>query len=95
MTIDIKGITKVAKLARISLNDSEKEHMANELNGIIKWVEQLGEVNTDGVPQMFGHSGMTLPMREDVVSDGGIQQDVLSNAPNAEYGCFAVPKVIE
>jgi len=69
--------------------------MAREVGGILKWVEQLQEVNTDGVPQMFGHSGIQLPMRADEVSDGNIQSDLLANAPQAEHGCFAVPKVVE
>ena len=95
MSIDTKTVQKIAKLARIKLGEGEDAEMAAELSGIISWVEQLGAVNTDGVPQMFGHSGMTLPMREDKVTDGNKQDAVVANAPISEYGCFVVPKVVE
>ena len=95
MSLDEATVKKVAKLARIKLSDAEIKQMAGEMAGILKWVEQLQSVNTEGVPQMFGHSGMNLPLREDKVSDGGIQEDLLANAPAQEFGCFAVPKVVE
>lgn len=95
MTIDAKTVQKIAKLARIKLSEAEVAEMATELSGILKWVEQLGNVNTDGVPQMFGHSGMTLPLRADKVTDGNKQEAVVANAPLSEYGCFVVPKVVE
>ena len=69
--------------------------MAEELSKILGWVEMLGEVNTDGVEPLAAVIPNTLRWREDVVTDGGIQDKVLSNAPKAEYGFFAVPKVIE
>ena len=95
MSIDIKTVQKIAKLARLKLSDAETAEMAAELSGILKWVEQLSDVNTDGVPQMFGHSGMTLPLRPDKVTDGNKQEAIVSNAPMSEYGCFVVPKVVE
>ena len=95
MALTKQDTLKVAKLARIRMNDADAEHFMNEINGILHWVEQLQEVNTDQVPQMTSVADMTLPWRADVVNDGGIQQQVLKNAPNADYGCFVVPKVIE
>ena len=70
-------------------------HYTKELSGIMSWVEQLQEVNTDGVEPMAAVGNMTLRFREDVVNDGNQQQAVLANAPSADYGCFVVPKVIE
>lgn len=95
MSIDKQTIQRIAKLARLRLSDDEQQHMVHELNAIMKWIDKLQEIPTEDLPQMFGHSGMTLPWREDAVSDGGIQDAVLTNAPQAEYGCFVVPKVIE
>ncbi len=92
---DSNTVKKVAKLARIRVSDAEAESLAGELGGILKWVEQLGEVDTDGVPQLASVSDVALPWRADEITDGGIQEQVLKNAPKSEYGCFAVPKVIE
>lgn len=86
---------KVARLARMRLSDDEVTHYTEELNGILHWIDQLQEVNTDGVAQMTSVANITLPMRKDEVSEGAIQPEILKNAPSAEYGCFAVPKVIE
>lgn len=95
MSLTQDDTRKVARLARIRLNDDEIAHYTGELNNILQWIDQLQEVNTDGVAQMTSVADITLPMREDKVSDGGIAESVLKNAPSAEYGCFAVPKVIE
>jgi aspartyl-tRNA(Asn)/glutamyl-tRNA(Gln) amidotransferase subunit C len=95
MSLDTQAITKIARLARIRVEDSEKEFYAKEISGILQWMEQLNEVNTDDVPQMVSVVEMALPMRTDVVTDGNQQQAVLKNAPSADFGCFAVPKVIE
>lgn len=95
MSIDKQTIQRIAKLARIRLTDDEQQHMVGELDSILKWVDMLQNIPTEDLPQMFGHSGMTLPLRDDAVTDGGIQEAVLSNAPLADYGCFVVPKVIE
>lgn len=92
MSIDI---TKLGKLARLSLTEEEKPHYLQEITGILKWIEQLREVNTEGVPMLTSVSQMKLRWREDAVTDGNQQEAVLKNAPKAEYGCFAVPKVIE
>ncbi|MAR56476.1 MAG: Asp-tRNA(Asn)/Glu-tRNA(Gln) amidotransferase GatCAB subunit C [Rickettsiales bacterium] len=95
MTLSADDTRKIARLSRIRLNEDEIEGYTNELNGILHWIEQLQEVDTDGVEQMTSVADMALPMREDVVTDGNIQEKVLQNAPGSEYGCFTVPKVIE
>ncbi|MFZ4125298.1 MAG: Asp-tRNA(Asn)/Glu-tRNA(Gln) amidotransferase subunit GatC [Rickettsiales bacterium] len=95
MALTDKEMLHVAKLARIRLSEAEVPHYAKEINGILKWIEQLGEVNTDNVAPLASISEQALPWREDKVTDGNIQQQVLKNAPGAEYGCFTVPKVIE
>lgn len=95
MALTDKEVQHIATLARIRLSPEELPHYAREINGILKWIEQLGEVNTDGVEALASVSEQTLPWRADVVNDGGIQQQIIKNAPNAQYGCFAVPKVIE
>ena len=95
MALTITDTQKVAKLARIRLNEGDAEHFTTEINNILHWIEQLAEVNTDGVDQMTSVADLVLPMRADAVTDGGIQAAVLKNAPKADYGCFVVPKVIE
>ena len=95
MTIDKNTALKVAKLARIRLSDEEAEHYASELSTILHWAEKLQEVDTEGVPLMTSVAEMQLPMRADKVTDGNYPEAVLKNAPNAQYDCFTVPKVIE
>lgn len=95
MSIDIKTVRKIARLSRLHLDAGEEEHYAKEIGSILNWIEQLSAVNTDNVEPMASVGSMALRLREDVVSDGGIQEQVLKNAPQAEYGCFVVPKVIE
>lgn len=95
MALTDKDVKKIAKLARIRLSDEDVAHYGREINGILKWIEQLQEVNTDGVEALASVSDQPLPWRKDEVTDGNIQEQILKNAPNASYGCFAVPKVIE
>ena len=95
MALTDKEVLHIATLARIRLTGEELPHYAREINGILKWIAQLEEVNTDGVAAMSSVSEQLLPWRADVVTDGGYQEAVLKNAPNAQFGCFAVPKVIE
>lgn len=95
MTIDTQAITKIARLARLRIEENEKAFYAEQISSILKWVEQLNEVNTDNVPQMVSVGEMALPRRKDVVTDGNQQEAVLRNAPASDYGCFGVPKVIE
>ena len=95
MSVDTKTVRHIAKLARISVSDSEVEALAPELSNILGWIEQLQEVNVAGIEPMTAVIPNKLRLREDVVDDGGIREDVLRNAPVAEHGFFAVPKVIE
>jgi aspartyl-tRNA(Asn)/glutamyl-tRNA(Gln) amidotransferase subunit C len=95
MSVDAKTVKRVAHLARISIDDARAEVMAGELSNILGWVEMLGEVDTAGVEPLSAVIPNTLRWREDVVNDGGVQDKVLLNAPKAEYGFYAVPKVIE
>lgn len=93
--IDEATVTKIAKLARIKVQDAEKPALAKEISGILQWIEQLSEVNTEGVSGMTSVAAMQLPMRADVVTDGHQREAVLANAPASAHGCFEVPKVIE
>ncbi len=95
MSVEIKDVRKIARLARLSASEDRLEAMQKELNGILAWIEQLNEVNVDGVEPLTSSVATTLPMREDVVTDGDIRDDVLSNAPRSEEGFFVVPKVVE
>jgi aspartyl-tRNA(Asn)/glutamyl-tRNA(Gln) amidotransferase subunit C len=95
MSVDTDTVRHIAKLARIAMSDEELERLVPELNNILDWVEQLGEVNTDGVEPITAVIPNTLRLREDKVTDGNCRDDVLANAPVAEHGFFAVPKVIE
>ena len=95
MAIDAATVKKVANLARIREPDDRLEPLAQELSGILAWIEQLGEVDTDGVEPMTSAVALTLPMREDVVADGGDAAKVLLNAPKSDQGFFVVPKVVE
>jgi aspartyl-tRNA(Asn)/glutamyl-tRNA(Gln) amidotransferase subunit C len=95
MSVDTEQVRHIAKLARIAMSDAEVEAMVPELNNILGWVEQLGEVNTDGVEPLTAVIDQKLRLREDVVTDGDCRDAILANAPAAEHGFFAVPKVIE
>ena len=95
MTIDAATVRRVAKLAHIREPEARLEALASELSGIMQWIEQLSEVDTDGVEPMASAVALGLPMREDVVTDGGDATAVLSNAPGARGGFFVVPKVVE
>ena len=96
MSIDEKTVRKVARLARLALPEERVAPMASELNAIMAWVEQLNEVDIDGVePMTSAVEGASLPLREDVVTDGGDPARVLQNAPKSEDGFFVVPKVVE
>ena len=95
MSVDSATVRKIASLARIAVTDGEVEAMVPELNNILGWIKQLGEVDVTGVEPMTAVIANTLRLREDVVTDGGIRDRVLANAPAAEHGFFGVPKVIE
>ncbi len=96
MSIDEKTVRKVAKLARIALAEERVAPMAAELNGIMAWIEQLNEVNIDDVePMTSAVEGLSLPMRQDLVTEGDDPESVLKNAPKTEDGFYVVPKVVE
>jgi aspartyl-tRNA(Asn)/glutamyl-tRNA(Gln) amidotransferase subunit C len=95
MSLDKATVAHIATLARVKLKDEDLERMAGELSNIITWVEQLGEVDTEGVAPMTSVVEMTLPRRDDVVADGSIPDDILANAPQSTRGFFTVPKVVE
>lgn len=104
MSLDKAAVRAIAELARIEVPDTELDHLAGELSGILTFVEQLSQVNTDGVQPMSSVADLTLPMRKDVVNDGGQADAVLANAPDgyrddardgARGGFFTVPKVVE
>ena len=95
MTIDAATVRKVARLARIAQPEETLEGLAKELNGIMSWIEQLNEVDTDGVEPMTSAVHMLAPMRDDVVTEGGDPAKVLANAPKSERNFFVVPKVVE
>ena len=95
MILDSQAVAKIARLARIEVSEADKEHYAKEISGILKWMDQLNEVNTEGVPMLTSVSDVTLPWRKDVVTDGNQMEAVVKNAPASDYGCFVVPKVME
>ncbi len=95
MAIDAETVRKVAKLARIAVPEVALQPMAGELTAIMAWIEQLNEVDTDGVEPMTSCVAITLPMREDVVTDGERRDAILLNAPKSDQGFFVVPKVVE
>ena len=95
MSIDIDTARKVAKLARIRVDEAHLPKLAEQLSGILGFMEQLNEVNVDGIEPMVSVTPMRLARRADVVTDGNIQAQILQNAPDAREGFFAVPKVVE
>jgi len=95
MSVSPEQVRHIAKLARIAMSDEELDRLLPELNAIIGWVEQLGEVDTDGVEPLTAVIDQKLRLRDDAVTDGNIRDQVLANAPEAQHGFFAVPKVIE
>jgi aspartyl-tRNA(Asn)/glutamyl-tRNA(Gln) amidotransferase subunit C len=95
MAIDAATVRKVARLARIAEPEDRLEGLARELSGILAWIEQLNEVDTDGVEPMASAVHMPAPMRDDVVTEGGDPEVVLSNAPKRAGNFYVVPKVVE
>ena len=95
MAIDAATMKKIASLARIREPEERLEPLAREISGILTWIEQLDEVDTDGVEPMTSAVAAKLPMREDVVTEGGDPAKVLANAPKTDRNFFVVPKVVE
>jgi aspartyl-tRNA(Asn)/glutamyl-tRNA(Gln) amidotransferase subunit C len=95
MSVDAATVRRIAHLARIAVAESEVPHLQGELNAMLTFVEQLSEVNVDGVEPMTSVTPMAMKKRPDVVTDGGIADDVVRNAPATEDHFFLVPKVVE
>jgi len=95
MSVDADTVRRIAHLARIAVAEDEIEHLKGELNAILAWVEQLGEVAVEGVEPMTSVTPMAMKKRADVVTDGGIAEDIVKNAPASEDNFFLVPKVVE
>jgi aspartyl-tRNA(Asn)/glutamyl-tRNA(Gln) amidotransferase subunit C len=95
MALDPKTVARVATLARIRVPDADLAPLAEQLSHIMLWIEQLGEVDTSGIEPMTRVTHMQLPMRDDVVTDGGRRDAILANAPQATESFFTVPKVVE
>jgi aspartyl-tRNA(Asn)/glutamyl-tRNA(Gln) amidotransferase subunit C len=95
MSLDAATIRRIATLARIRVEEQELTPLATELNGILGWIEQLNEVNVDGVEPLTGAQQMALKMRDDIVTDGGYPEKLLANAPERAGDFYAVPKVVE
>ena len=95
MSVNADQVRHVARLARIAMSDAEVEKMVPEFNNILTWVEQLGEVDTDSVEPLTAVIDNELRLRDDIVNDGNCRDAILKNAPEAQHGFFAVPKVIE
>ena len=95
MSVDAQTVRRIARLARIAVAEDEVEHLQGELNAMLAFVEQLSEVNVDGVEPMTSVTPMAMKMRTDEVTDGGDVEAVLANAPASDDGYYMVPKVIE
>ena len=95
MSVDAVTVRRIAHLARIAVADDEVEHLRGELNSILAFVEQLSEVDVEGVEPMTSVTPREMNKRPDVVTDGGIPDDIIKNAPAAQDGFFVVPKVVE
>jgi aspartyl-tRNA(Asn)/glutamyl-tRNA(Gln) amidotransferase subunit C len=95
MSVDAATVRRIAHLARIAVKDDEIEHLKGELNAMLAFVEQLAEVNVDGVEPMTSVTPMAMKKREDVVADGDIAAEIVKNAPASEDNFFLVPKVVE
>jgi aspartyl-tRNA(Asn)/glutamyl-tRNA(Gln) amidotransferase subunit C len=95
MSVDADTVRHIAHLARIAVAEDEVEHLRDELNAMLAFVEQLGEVKVDGVEPMTSVTPMTMKKRADAVTDGGIAEDIVRNAPSSDDNYFVVPKVVE
>lgn len=95
MSVSNEQVRHIARLARIAMSDEELDRLLPELNNILGWVEQLAEVDTEGVEPLATVIDQKLRLRDDEVTDGDCRDEILANAPDAQHGFFAVPKVIE
>ncbi|MGD9649935.1 MAG: Asp-tRNA(Asn)/Glu-tRNA(Gln) amidotransferase subunit GatC [Dongiaceae bacterium] len=95
MAITEADVVRIAKLARIKIPAEKQSYMAQQVTGIMKWIDQIQEVDTSKVEPMTSVGDFPLPLREDKVTDGGYRDDILKNAPDAKHGFFTVPTVVE
>ena len=95
MSVDKSTVARIARLARIHVPEERQQTLASELNGILAWIEELNEVDTDKVEPLASVTGHSLPQRDDVVTDGDRVDEVLANVPETAGGFFVVPKVVE
>ena len=95
MSLDPATVQRIARLARIHVDDTEAAQLAGELNSILGWIEQLNEVDVEGIDPLTGAAQMAMRLRPDVVTDGGIPELVLGNAPDRAGAFYSVPKVVE
>ena len=95
MSVDAATVRRIAHLARIAVSEEDAERMTGELNAILGFVEQLNEVDVSGVEPMTSVTPMTMKKRADAVTDGGIAEDIVRNAPSSDDNYFVVPKVVE
>ncbi len=95
MSVSADDVKKIARLSRLHVEDAQLEPLAGELNGILKWIEQLGEVDVEGVEPMTSAVDMDAPLRPDAITDGGVRDKVLANAPKSDDGFFVVPRSVE
>lgn len=95
MSLDPATVRRIAKLARLHLEEADVPRVQSELNGIMGWIEQLNEVDVDGIEPLTGAASLAQRLRDDVITDGGIQEAVLANAPERAGVFYSVPKVVE
>ena len=95
MAVDKDTVARIARLARLKIDEAQQVALVEELNGILGWIEQLKEIDTSGVAPMTSVVETKLPLRDDVVTDGGQAEAILRNAPAPTAGFFTVPKVVE
>ena len=95
MAVDSQTVKRIAFLSRLKVEEDKIEATKEEFNKILNWIEELNEINTDAVEPLIAVNDTTLRVREDVVASGNCKDEILKNAPAAEYDYFAVPKVVE
>ncbi len=93
--VTAQTVKKIARLSRLHVEPDRLAHLADEMNGLLAWIEQLGEVDVTGVEPMTSAVEMDAPLRKDEITDGGVQGKVLANAPKTEAGYFVVPRSVE
>ncbi|MEP3890447.1 MAG: Asp-tRNA(Asn)/Glu-tRNA(Gln) amidotransferase subunit GatC [Hellea sp.] len=93
--VSAEDVKKIARLSRLHVEDDRLQPLADDLNGILAWIEQLNEVDVDGVEPMTSAVDMSAPLRKDAVTDGGIRDNILKNAPKKDDGFFVVPRSVE